>query len=171
MPFGFDYEATTGPASPIGPAEHLVLEACRDLARRADRPTQDRRRWHVMMNDGTPGGRDRGALLRALEALVNALGMCATCPLHGSETSAGLPNRGETLVLGLVSALQHGDDDAANLCLRALTCPGRCAPVAMAAATVAMVLKGTGRMLLPVSAGALGATAACPPQDDERSVH
>ena len=59
--------------------------------------------------------------------------------------------RDETLVLGLVSAIQNGDTAAVELCLSHLSCASRCEEVSVAAANFALVLKALDTVLAPIS--------------------
>lgn len=98
---------------------------------------------------------DIGPLLSALRDFVTVLGRCARCPLHVCEAGSPRIARDEALVLALIAALQHGDERSAGVCLRSLTCASRCEPVAIAAATLALVLRSYGQTLVPVTEGAI----------------
>ena len=112
------------------------------------------------------GGDDARTAMAALRDFVATLDRCARCPLHRSPARVGAPRGAETLILGLIAGLQHGDDDAVERCLRALACPVRCAPVAHAAATFAFILRGLDLTLLPARAWeAAGAGRDRAPQD------
>lgn len=86
----------------------------------------------------------------ALMNFISALGTCATCPLRTFQVGSGHLCRDEALVLALIAALQHSDDEAADMSLTALSCKSRCGEVAFAAGQLALVLKGAEQILLPI---------------------
>jgi hypothetical protein len=92
--------------------------------------------------------------VQELDRFVNTLGRCALCPLKAFPPGVRHICRDEVLLLGLVSAIQHGDDPSTQTCLNALTCPGRCEEAAMAAASFAIMLRSAGQKLacIPLSA-------------------
>lgn len=55
------------------------------------------------------------------------------------------------MVLALIAALQHGDEEAAELSLVSLSCKSRCTEVAVAAGELAAILKSANHVLLPIS--------------------
>ncbi len=134
---------------PGRPAERLVLEGYRRSIAIGDRSDAHDAVDALFRDD--LGTTHVGPAVGALRQLVKALGLCATCPARAAWADDEPMGPDEALMLGLISAMQHGDDEAAEACLRALTCDERCQPVAMAAATFALVLKSYGRTLLPVS--------------------
>lgn len=148
----FDCTSQEGARYMARPAERLVLEGYRcwtqAVARRHGQPLEDIAR----LCGETLGADDVEPVVAALCDFVGTLGLCARCPLHTFEAGSRHICRDETLILGLVSGLQNGDDRAADLCLRTLTCPGRCGPVAVAAGNFAFILKSMGRKLLPIPA-------------------
>lgn len=91
----------------------------------------------------------------AMADFVHTLGACAKCPLHMFETNTPNICADETMILGLISGIQNGDDDTVELCLNRLSCPTRCDQVAMAAGSFALILKGARKTLIPISAAAL----------------
>lgn len=91
----------------------------------------------------------------ALCDLVDALERCARCPLHVPAVGSDAPGADETLILGLIAAIQAGDDHVAELCLTTLACPTRCQPVALAAGNLALILKGLGKTVSPMSLPAI----------------
>ena len=104
--------------------------------------------WELYANTlGTAQGR---AAMNTLVNFVNALGRCATCPLRFLPAGSGHLCRDECLVLSLVAALQHGDDEAGQFSAEALTCRARCHDAIAAASEFAMSLKISGHSLLPV---------------------
>ena len=97
------------------------------------------------------------AVASAFAGFVEALKQCAACPLSAFRPDDQCLSRDELLVLSLVSALQHGDDETTVLAASTLTCPGRVHETIHAAAGFAMLLKVSGAILLPVSAPTLRA--------------
>ncbi|QBK30838.1 hypothetical protein [Roseitalea porphyridii] len=106
-------------------------------------------RPHIAFADDLPPAGKR-IVVAALCDFVEALGRCSRCPLHTSASEADEPGPAERLILALIAAIQTGDDRVADLCLRSLSCPSRCQPVALAAGNLALILKGVGRTLAPV---------------------
>lgn len=101
---------------------------------------------------------DRASARPCMDALiifVKTLGVCAACPLRTLQPSCEGLCRDECLVLGLISGLQHGDEEAVEFCLTTLTCPTKCHEVAFAAAEFAMALKASGFYLVPIPARTL----------------
>lgn len=92
------------------------------------------------------------AAAAALEDFAAALGLCTACPLRVADNGSDDLNREETLILGLVSAIQNGDGAAADMCLRALTCANRCDAVALAAGAFALIMRSFGKTLRPMPA-------------------
>lgn len=88
--------------------------------------------------------------LTALTRFIGALGMCATCPLKTFQVGSRHLCKDEALVLALIAALQHGDDEASELSLSSLSCKSRCAEVAVSAGELAVILKGANHILLPI---------------------
>lgn len=91
----------------------------------------------------------------AMADFVHTLGMCAKCPLHMFATNTPNICTDETMILGLISGIQNGDDASVELCLNALSCPTRCDEVAMAAGSFALVLKGAAKTLMPIPSDVL----------------
>lgn len=96
---------------------------------------------------GTKNGR---AALDALSYFVKTLGICAACPLRMFKQGSPHICRDETLVLGLISAIQNADKAAVELCLRNLSCATRCEEVSIAAANFAFTLKALDTVLAPI---------------------
>lgn len=92
------------------------------------------------------------ACMHALIMFIKTLGVCATCPLKTLQPACQELCRDECLVLGLISGLQHGNDEAVDFCLRTLTCPTKCDEVAFAAGEFALALKTAGFLLIPIPA-------------------
>jgi hypothetical protein len=107
------------------------------------------------------------AAMRGLERLIGNLGACAGCPLRFLCQGSKHLCREECLMLGLVSGLQNGDEDAALLSARFLSSPAQAPELLSAAAEFAMTLKFAGQQLLPIHAHTVdqfgGATRAPQP--------
>ena len=80
------------------------------------------------------------------------LGRCAHCPLRAFPFGAHHLCREECLTLGLVAANQHGDEQAACLCLSGLACRLKAREVGAAARDFATVLSVLDQELLPIPA-------------------
>ena len=104
---------------------------------------------------GTLGAAQGRVTLNGLAQFVNALGRCAVCPLRFLPTGSEHLCRDECLVVSLVAALQHGDDEAGQFSAEALTCRARCQDAIAAASEFAMSLKISGYSLLPVPQAAI----------------
>ena len=91
----------------------------------------------------------------ALSEFVGALGRCAACPLRSFTPGMRNLTRDEVLIVGLISAIQHGDEMVAELCLSTLACPTRCAEIEAAASVFAITLRGFGRKLHPIPLNAV----------------
>lgn len=164
MPATFDNNAAARLPDAAKPTERLVLDGYRHWASTS---SDELARGAVQALFRSELGTSHVApVVEALRQFVKALGRCAHCPSHVTNRPANAIGSDEALVIGMIAALQHGDDRAARACLNALTCAERCQPVAMAAATFAMVLKGYGRTLLPVSESAIHALIARAAQGD-----
>lgn len=98
----------------------------------------------------TLGAKNGRAALEALSNFVKTLGACAACPLRIFKQGSPHICRDETLVLGLVSAIQNGDKAAIELCLSHLSCATRCEEVSVAAANFALILKALDTVLAPI---------------------
>lgn len=133
------------------PAERLVLDGYRiwssGLARQSNQAISE---LNALYSEMLGTDRHRPAALALME-FVGTLGLCATCPLHMLDVASNQICRAEILVMGLIAGIQNGDDAAAETCLRALTCEARCDRVALAAGTLAFVLKGYGKTMMPIS--------------------
>ena len=92
------------------------------------------------------------AVAIAFAGFVTALKQCAACPLSAFHAGEEQLCCDELLVLALVSALQHGDEETAVLAASTLTCASRVHETISAAATYALLLKVSGALLIPVSA-------------------
>lgn len=98
----------------------------------------------------TLGAQNGRAALDALSNFVKTLGICAACPLRMFKQGSPHICRDETLVLGLISAIQYGDDVATEFCLKHLSCATRCEEVSAAAANFALTLKALDTLLAPI---------------------
>lgn len=131
--------------------ERLVLEGYRHwVVGMAISQRPDLARIESLYGDYFPSDQVRPALT-ALMGFINALGICSTCPLKTFQVGSGHLCRDEAMVLALIAALQHGDEEAAELSLVSLSCKNRCAEVAVAAGELAVILKSANYVLLPIS--------------------
>lgn len=89
-------------------------------------------------------------VLDALILFINALSDCATCPLRSKPTNQHSVTREEGLILGLISAIQNGDDHVAEICLSQLTCVSRCWELSHAAERYAVTLRALDQKLQPI---------------------
>lgn len=89
-------------------------------------------------------------VLDALILFVNALSECATCPLKSKPTEQHSVTRDEGLILGLISAIQNGDDHVAETCLNQLTCASKCWELSHAAERYAVTLRTLDQKLQPI---------------------
>ncbi|MEM8798026.1 MAG: hypothetical protein AAGE61_20845 [Pseudomonadota bacterium] len=132
------------------PTEMLVLKGYRQWM--AGIATKDISHWNETWNMfcrtlGPPHAR---ACMDALVAFVGTLRLCANCPLKTLDPTCSGLCRDECLVVGLLAALQHGDEAALNLCLNKLTSGPRSQEVTNAAGELAIALKAAGFVLCPV---------------------
>jgi len=88
--------------------------------------------------------------LSGLAGFIGALGHCAHCPLRFFAPASGHLCRHECLVLALVAALQHGDEDSAVASARSLAVGRNCERLIAAAGEFAINLKMLGCLLLPI---------------------
>lgn len=131
--------------------ERLVLEGYRHwVAGLAISQRPDLASIQSLFSDHLPSAQVRPALT-ALMGFINALGICSTCPLKTFQVGSGHLCKDEAMVLALIAALQHGDEEAAELSLVSLSCKNRCAEVAVAAGELAFILKSANHILLPIS--------------------
>ncbi|MEW7009048.1 hypothetical protein [Lentilitoribacter sp. EG35] len=89
-------------------------------------------------------------VLDALILFVNALSECASCPLRSKPTDQHSVTREEGLILGLISAIQNGNDHVAETCLNQLTCASRCWELSHAAERYAITLRALNQKLQPI---------------------
>lgn len=137
------------------PAETLLLQGYRHWT--LGFQTKNVRLWDEAWNLFCVklGQKDARDCMRALITFVKTLGLCAACPLKTLHPDENALCRDECLVIGLIAALQHGDEEAAEICLRALSCPTRCEEVAFAASDLALALQRAQSCLCPVPANVL----------------
>lgn len=132
------------------PPERLVLDGYRywtfGFIAGEMEPWQDA--WGLYSK--TLGVKNGRAALDALSKFIQTLGACSTCPLRMFKQGSPHICKDETLVLGLVSAIQNGDKTAIELCLSHLTCETRCEEVSIAAANFALILKALDTVLAPI---------------------
>lgn len=140
------------------PAEMLVLQGYRQwmmgvITREASYLNDA---WNLFAK--TLGVKKARTAMDAMTHFVRTLGLCSTCPLKTFEPECDGLCRDECLVLGLISGLQYGDEEAVNFCLSGLSCPNRCDEVAFAAGVFALSLKASGFVLFPLPASVLSQT-------------
>lgn len=132
------------------PPERLVLDGYRywTLGFMAGEMASWQEAWELYSKKlGAQNGR---AALDALSNFVKTLGACSVCPLRMFKQGSPHICRDETLVLGLISAIQNGDKAAIDLCLTHLSCATRCEEVSVAAANFALTLKALDAVLAPI---------------------
>jgi hypothetical protein len=88
--------------------------------------------------------------MAGLESMIRQLGTCASCPLRCFCQGSQHLCRDECLILGLVSGLQNGEDEAAYLSAGNLSSNARAPEVVASAGEFAMALKFAGQQLLPI---------------------
>lgn len=96
------------------------------------------------------GPAETRVVLDGLTSFIGTLSRCATCPLRAFPPTSSHLCRDECLVLALVAALQHGDEQACHLSAHALTCPARMGETIAAGGEYAMRMQMFGQVLLPV---------------------
>ncbi len=131
-------------------AERLVVEGYRKCLTAC--AGSDPSAWDTAYDlyAGELGASEGRVVMDGLGRFVAALGRCATCPLRFFPSEACHLCRDECLVLSLVAALQHGDDDAGRMSAQGLACQTRCTELTAAASDYAMRLKVFGLTLLPI---------------------
>lgn len=131
-------------------------------------PRYWRQVWHAHVS--TLGPTVGSHAVQSLSSLVQCLGSCAVCPLRFLPPETDSLCRDECLLLGLISAIQHGDDESLHLSASALACARQGRDILAPAGQYAISLKCAGRVLLPVSAEAINDIARQQPGPDT-SVH
>lgn len=101
------------------------------------------------------GKHDGQLAANALGHLVRNLGHCATCPLKCHAPGSDHLNSDECMLLGLIASIQHGDDEAMEESVNALSCRAKCSQVVAPAGEYAIILKSVGSLLLPIPAAVL----------------
>lgn len=142
------------------PAERLVLEGYRTgLSGCASGDVAGwRGAWDLYRGDLRHD--DARIAFDGLIEMIGALGRCARCPLRFFNREIRHICRDEGLLLALVAASQHGDEQTGQIAAEALSCPMRCGELAVAAADYGLRLRMVGRTLLPVSAEFAAALAS-----------
>lgn len=98
------------------------------------------------------GHRSGQLAFHALSSLAHNLGVCATCPLRTYAPDSQDLGKDECFLLGLISAIQYGDEDAMYVSIEALSCAQKCNLIIGSAAEYASFMKSSGWTLLPISA-------------------
>lgn len=116
------------------------------------------------------GEADAGIAMAGLAGFIVALGRCAQCPLRYFPAPSCHLCRHECLVLSLIAALQHGDEDSAMTSARCLAGSRDCEQLLAAAGDYAMRLKILGCLLLPIPPNVVAQFLTGEP-DDGRTLH
>jgi hypothetical protein len=111
---------------------------------------------------GTVGEKSAGPLISTCVDFLGTLGRCAVCHLGFFPAGTMHLCRDEALVLALIAAVQHGDEDAQLAAARGLSCQYRAPALAVSAGTFGLVLKGCGQTLLPVPSDVVDSLIARP---------
>jgi hypothetical protein len=150
------------------PAEKLVLEGYRHWTAGYD--TGSVVPWEMAWSlySEILGNSKARVALAELSHFIRTLGRCAHCPLRAFPFGAHHLCREECLTLGLVAANQHGDEQAACLCLAGLACRLKAPEVGAAARDFATVLSGLDQELLPIPAAVVEDILA---RSGHRTVH
>ena len=101
------------------------------------------------------GPTDGRRVLSELSHFVRTLRQCALCPLRSFPFGAHHICHDECMALGLIAGIQHDDDEAARLCLGAITCSARQELVGEAASSFADSLSQLDHRLLPIPTAVL----------------
>ncbi|PWW01966.1 hypothetical protein DFR52_102631 [Hoeflea marina] len=137
------------------PPERLVLEGYRHWTHGLSQRSPDRVEALATLYDAALGPRDAGPVLSAFQDFICIAGLCARCPLRMMASGCVGLCRDEALILGIVSGLQHDDNEATAVCLRAIAHPARADQMAFSAGAYAFLLRGRGLTLMPIPTGAL----------------
>lgn len=134
------------------PAERLVVEGYRNGL--SGCATGDAAAWRGAwaLYREELGVADGRIAFDGLIGLIGTLGRCARCPLRFFNSDMRHLCRDEGLLLALIAAAQHGDEQTGQIAAQALSCPLRCGELAMSATDYGLRLRMVGRTLLPVSA-------------------
>lgn len=138
------------------PAERLVLDGYRHWAEHQARSACGILHTRPDLYQTALGRRVGRLAMAAWRDFVQALDLCAACPLRSMAAGSGGICADEVLIIGLVAGIQNGDQAATETCLRRLTCASGCETVALAAGNFALVLKSVGMTLQPVPVWRLG---------------
>jgi len=90
-----------------------------------------------------------------LSHFVRTLRQCAACPLRSFPFGAHHVCREECITLGLIAAIQHGQEETARLCLDAVACRPLQKSVGEAAGGFAETLSDLDQQLLPIPQSAI----------------
>lgn len=134
------------------PPEKMVLQGFRFWTRgtvlRSMEPwTQAQLLYRALL-----GNEDGERAIIALARFVSTLGQCAPCPLKVFNSGSRFICRDETLVLGLISGIQNGDEPAVHFCLDKLCRHDLRDRTAMSAGAFALTLKALDYTMLPIPA-------------------
>ena len=120
----------------------------------------------------TLGPAESRIVVDGLTSFISTLSRCAACPLRAFPSDSSHLCRDECLILALVSALQHGDENAGRMTACALTCPARAMETLAASGDYAMRMKMFGQVLLPVPQNAITTLLSPqPPQNYHQHNH
>ncbi len=132
------------------PAEKLVLEGyrcwTRGYAARSTEPWTEAQ----LLYRGILGDENGEQAIIALAGFVRTLGCCASCPLRMYRSGSPVVCRDETLVMGMIAAIQNGDQPTLDFCLERLCNRDSRDEVAMVAGVFALKLRAMGQMLRPI---------------------
>lgn len=153
------------------PPEGLTVNGNRNWA--AGFMTKTDRHWEQCRQKfiSILGKHDGLLAANALGNFVRSLGYCATCPLKCYAPGSGHLNADECMILGLISAIQHGDEEAMQESVNALSCRSKCAQIISPAGEYAMIMKSAGSLLLPIPAPVLAEIYLNSQFQDQKSNH
>ncbi|MCP1198565.1 hypothetical protein [Notoacmeibacter sp. MSK16QG-6] len=155
------------------PAERLVVEGYRNSLSgcATGEVSAWRGAWSLYLED--LGETDGRIAFDGLVGIIGTLGRCARCPLRFFNSDIRHLCRDEGLLLALIAAAQHGDEQTGQIAAQALSCPLRCGELTISATDYALRLRMVGRTLLPVSAAMTASLAerGGPPSPLHRSTH
>lgn len=137
------------------PAEGLTVNGYRNWV--AGYMTQNNEHWQNCRKRfvQTLGSLDGELAHQALGNLVRNLGNCAICPLKCYAPNSDHLGSDECLLLGLVAAIQYGDDEALKASANALSCASKCNHIIGPASEYAAIMKSSGTLLLPIPASVI----------------
>jgi len=88
----------------------------------------------------------------ALSDFVIQFGICAGCPLHHFAPGSIHICRDECFVLAMIAAAQHGEEDVLQISAQLLSSRVQPSGIIMAISQYALILKGSGKLFLPIPA-------------------